>query len=1712
MAKKLEELAKEHEILTQERELILVGIRNIQKRVQMLTEETVEFFASGYGKLAVLEAEFKEVQARIIDFNARNKNDELKIEVTTVQIETDDLICSLQENYLRLQISHGNKMSNVTSQPIISTNIPLPKINIPPFDGKIDEWSNFKGLYDSLVHTNDSLSNIEKFQYLKSYLFGDAASMVANYQLKGELYEIAYKTVNDRYHNKRRLAQLYIDQILDFNKNSNSRSLQGLLITHTTAVNSFKSLGLPDELDYILFHLTLRNLDSSTRKAFERQVSSQMIPTFDSLIKFADETCKTNELLVPIRSEPTQRKPKPLLLTHKKDPWPTRILQAPLPTCIVCQQQHPIYKCPVFNEMHYTKRRDLINSSRRCYRCLGAHFSKNCSSKGTCKVCGRQGHHSLLHKPSSSRSPVPTSSTARDVPSPVTPHTSNDVSALSCEAKRTGEHPVVLLGTAKALIADAVGHYHTVRAVLDSGSQTSAITFSLARKLGLSIHRSSFQVVGISSGVAHVHGTTQCIITSRYEANRQINVSPVVLDTIVNQLPIVKVPRLTIDIGSRPLADEEYFIPASVDLLIGADIYPFVVISSSPLVLPGKPVVIDTIFGGVLVGPVTSSVPLISNITLLSTCPPLDVALKQFWEIEEVSRIPVVNEDDALVEEHFRRTCTRDETGRYEVALPFKQTSQLSSLNNRNSAYRSYISLDHRLAKNDADRACYTSFLEEYLKLGHMVLAPTAVNYLLPHHPVFKTSGNGTKVRVVFNASSPSQQKCSLNDLMSSGPKLQKPLPGLLNNFRKFTVAMCADIRMMYRQIKVRPQDRKYQHIFWRPSESDSLLEFELTTVTYGLTSSPFLAQRVLSQLASDEGSNHPLASQVVHSSIYMDDILTGAPSVPLAKSLQAELVKLLKKGGFELRKWTSSHPDLVENLPAEWRETPISFNSEDSFYKILGLLWDPKGDNFSFHVSKFDTSLTKRNILAYIARIYDPLGFLAPVVFYLKWFLQQLWLLQLEWDDELPADLGANWMGFTSEAHHLSSLIVPRYLGIINEEASLIGFSDASTKGYAAVIYLVTKNQNSWRSSIVASKTKVAPLKSLTIPRLELCGALLLAKLITSSDLNLSGLGVTKTQLYTDSQIVLAWLKTPPHTLNVFVANRVTQILELTSLNNWFYVRSDSNPADCASRGLRPQELINHAQWLTGPAFIRSDRQEPLADCKPLLDPDIPERRKVLVHLHSHTIQPYLLQIMNNFSSFTRLVRVFAYVRRFAKRSPSTSDRQFTVLSTDELELALRALIFIVQRHYFAKEFAHKDGCQSSRLHKYVPYIDNHGLIRVGGRLRNASIADSAKHPYILPKQARLSNLLCDHFHIQFFHAGAQLVQSMLQRKYCIIGARSLIRSRIHKCLRCHKLRAQPLQPLMADLPTARVTPSRPFSHAGTDFAGPFSLKLSGRKNSSVVKCYLCIFVCFATKAVHLEIVSSLSTDAFMATFDRFISRRGLPNTMYSDCGTNFKGAARHLREVTTFLQVNHDQLYDFFAMRTITWKFNPPAAPTFGGLWEAAVKSAKFLLKRILTPSAYTFEEYSTIFTRIEAILNSRPLCRSIDDPSVDYLTPGHFLIGAPLLSPPEHPLVDTKCFRSRWDHIKHLHQYFWKRWKSEYLNTLLHRSKWNRSSEPLKIGDIVFLTGGHSNPLEWPMGKISHLHPGTDGVIRVVTIKTSAGSYRRPVSKLVTLPCDN
>ncbi|EFA08484.1 hypothetical protein TcasGA2_TC006136 [Tribolium castaneum] len=588
-----------------------------------------------------------------------------------------------------------------------------------------------------------------------------------------------------------------------------------------------------------------------------------------------------------------------------------------------------------------------------------------------------------------------------------------------------------------------------------------------------------------------------------------------------------------------------------------------------------------------------------------------------------------------------------------------------------------------------------------------------------------------------------------------------------------------------------------------------------------------------------------------------------------------------------------------------------------------------------------------------------------------------------------------------------------------------------------------------------------------------------------------------------TDSSVVLNWINASPHRWHTFVANRVAKIQELVPSVNWYHVDGKENPADPISRGLTPAHLLNHPIWLTGPSWLFMDEQLwPINSSTNTDEPPLEEKPIVLVTF-SRCVNP-LRQLIDRSSSYSKLRNAVVYVLRFLKILPKGN-----LITLKDLETAELTLVRLVQREHFASDLAllEQNKPCSPKIRALCPFLKD-GVIRVGGRLSNSNLEYDQQHPFLLPKKDHLVDLLIDYFHQRNLHTGPHLTLSLLRQKFWILAARNVVRHRIRNCNYCFKFRPRATFPCMADLPAPRITEAKPFLHSGVDYAGPFYITLTRRRGVKSQKAYLCLFICLVTKALHLEVASDLSTATFINAFKRFLSRRGPCSVLYSDCGTNFIGAKTALDDLSKFVtsQEYHSSIDDELIKRNVVWKFNPPAAPHFGGIWEANIKSVKSHLTKVIGTQILTYEEFTTVITQIEALLNSRPLCTLSSDPNEPLaLTPAHFLTGTPLQSLPIQNLDMSTNLVTRKELLDQILQTYWKRWHMEYLHNLQVRQKWNKPSSPIKVGTVVVLRTDNTPPLHWPLGVVQEVFPGKDGIVRVASVKTPNGLYKRPIVRL-------
>ncbi|CAG9122153.1 unnamed protein product [Plutella xylostella] len=756
---------------------------------------------------------------------------------------------------------------------------------------------------------------------------------------------------------------------------------------------------------------------------------------------------------------------------------------------------------------------------------------------------------------------------------------------------------------------------------------------------------------------------------------------------------------------------------------------------------------------------------------------------------------------------------------------------------------------------------------------------------------------------------------------------------------------------------------------------------------------------------------------------------------------------------------------------------------------KILGLLWDAARDQLAFSTSmcRVPTEVraqtrapTKREALSAVMSIFDPLGLLSHFSITAKILLQDLWRMRLDWDEPLPEEEAATFGRWLRALDELDSLQITRCYDPTQGHRQLHVFCDASEVAYAAAAYWrVEHPDGSIAVTLAAAKSKVAPIKALSIPRLELQAAVIGTRLADMVQRE-HRWKPESVHYWTDSRTVLQWIAKDARRYSPFVAHRLGEIAEYTDAEAWRWVPTAMNVADDATRpNFSPGTSTN--RWFVGPDFLRGPDSEWPAPIQPS------EESAETYASHAVPISPYLPDI-SRISRYETLVRATAVVLAFLDRCRKRAQQ----VELRHIERAERLWVQQVQAESFATEIEclrHGSPISpSSRLFHLSPILED-GVLRLDGRISAATAPPAAKRPIILDGRHLFTTLLVQREHEAAQHANNERVVNNLRQKYHILHLRPTVKRVARSCARCMVTRSMPRTPPIGDLPRARLDPfTRPFSNCGVDYFGPMVVTV-GRRHE---KRWGALFTCLTTRAVHLELVASLSADSAIMALRRMAARRGWPKTIYSDNGTNFRGADAELRAA----YADWEPAFQDEALRHRTeWRFIPPGAPNQGGAWERLVRSVKTALKAVLHQQFPREELLQTLLAEAEHSVNSRPLTHvSVDLRDPEALTPNHFLLGSSEGLPSTGPCQPTDL--RAWRRVQALADSFWRRWVQEYLPTLVPRSSSPSTERNLQVGDLVIVVD-HSLPRNtWPRGRVVATFPGPDGAVRSASVQTKGG----------------
>ncbi|XP_059048555.1 uncharacterized protein LOC131843818 [Achroia grisella] len=1199
--------------------------------------------------------------------------------------------------------------------------------------------------------------------------------------------------------------------------------------------------------------------------------------------------------------------------------------------------------------------------------------------------------------------------------------------------------------------------------------------------LGIDGPANTMWIQGVGAMVKHEHSKTTSVKIKGKHSSTIFKLDQV---RTVDRLDITTQSVVDSDIKEcghlKEIQEELVYHRASPKLLIGQDNWDLIVSREVRAGRRDQPVASYTLLGWVLHGCKTSlsnPVTFCGHLVEKKDDVNIEEMMKNYFKLESLCIEPrkPKNDPEQRALKILERESRRLPNGRYETGLLWREDS-MKIPTNYTEARKRLHNLEKRLDRDENLKIKYNERINNLITSGYAEHAKTPPaedrTWYLPHFPVANPAKPHKPPRLVHDASAKTAG-LSLNDLLLSGPDLLQSLPGVVMRFTQYAYGVSADIKEMFMQVKIKKEDRDALRFLWRGDRREGdPHEYRMTSLIFGATSSPCTALG-----------------------------------------------------------WASNNRNTIDEFIASERDnttesgtnsTAVLIGGSDT-ERALGLLWDINEDIIGFQVNKIKTPQdilenkripTKREALSIIMALFDPLGLISPITTPAKRLLQDTWRYKTGWDESLPEELQPAWSTWLTSLRTVHKIRIPRCYDVTPVVTHhLHTFVDASEEAYAAAVYWLSQRADgTTHVTLAAAKSRVAPLKPVSIPRLELQAALMGARLA--------------------------------HTVAEEHDYEIAK--DTTKKNEWRWVPTHENVADDATRGI-PSEFGPQHRWFNGPSFLHQPENEWPRETRTAISVKGEERERCHVTVTS-TAHAHLPDI-DRFSRWLPLIKWSARVLQFVdlcrpqrnivaatkKRTKKNEKGDVdwrkknnekiitrngrTKITTPSIPVpaqylleAERMWMRACQEDSFGNEILRiKKGSpfnKQDRLTALSTYIDTTGMLRLRGRITATSNVEKyVLNPPVLDGKHRYTRLYIQHIHETMHHGGIEAVVNELRQRLWVVNIRPTVRNVIKGCLVCQIRRKKPASPSTGDLPAARLAHhARPFTYTGLDYFGPIETTVGRHRE----KRYGALFTCMTSRAIHIEVVHTLGTHSAIAALRRFMARRGCPTEIWSDNATCFKAAKKELKAAMAALEEEATN-------RSIAWRYIPPAAPFMGGVWERMVRSVKEALRVTLHERYPTDETLVTLLAEVENTVNSRPLTHvSVTPSDPEALTPTHILIGPN--SHVSNPGVFNKGdmnARHHWRRAQALADEFWRRWVVEYLPLLQHRRKPRGTGVPPKVGDIVIICDPNLPRNTWPRGRIVKTYPGKDNpnTVRVVDITTSNGrTLRRPTKRIVVLPVES
>jgi len=1644
----------------------------------------ISVLQSAADELQVKFRKFEEVCEEILQ--SLDEKDEKYAEITSVLEKKQDDVMIFKGEVARREERKKERSQDTTQELIrsVKASLSVPKADIMKFDGSPKDYAAFMAYLETHVEAviDDSTQRLTMMIQACVGLAHDAVSTLLQCKDRKAAYERGKTVLKELFGSNYQVSRAVIEECTTGPpiKGHDKDGMRKLVVAMTRAEITIQESGDSGDLSAsshlvkiyqrLPKHLQHRWND----KVVELQEKGKR-PQFEHLRKLIEHYVKSQDN--EYASSVSVKKP-----AESKQSAKTVLSINESKMCVICKQDHYLNQCDNFRGMNLKERHEVVMKNQLCRNCLhSGHISTKCKRSSLCKKCPHK-HNDLLHD-DEFKSRGPSGSVASD--STASQSNSSTVGIACVDVVIEGKDSFI-----------------KCKAIVDPKSTCNMCTKRLAKRLQLNTMHFDTNL-NVATGMYNVKGEK---IGETKVYDKDMNDYVVVQDILtMDSIPVAKECIFTNDdlVSFSHLKDVKLPLHSGkdeIDLLIGSGVPKAFHKFEERKGRDDEPYACRLTLGWEVVGSkkheqVSGShsyaVSNVESAFFVSRNNSIDGDIQTVFQTDFADGTLFSEKRGMSVDDYKAQKCVESSMslsdGQFCVGLPWKSDPQnLPSC--KEIVLKRLNSLKKRMCRDETFHKNYSEEMQKYIDQGYLEISTnsdTLLRHYIPHHAVFHPRKGS--IRIVWDCA------LSLNDFLFEGPDLLNAIAEVLIRFRRFPYVVCSDIKKMYLSVKVPESDRGALRILWWKDgnvRSDPA-EYRATVHMYGAKSSGFVANYCVRKLA-DEVTDETV-SQMIKDDFYVDDQVSSFKDEREAAQVVNRVKEVLIQGGFKLTKFVSNSRLVANSLPKDdlIASTEKMFDVPGFKHSVLGVEWEVMSDSLRFPVGvPEETSPSKRSFLSAAAKVFDPLGMMSPATLPLRATLQEK--SHLSWS-ESDADLEQRWQQVCEVMQLLLSMKVPRCyvpqrLSQV-VDVSLHGFCDASNTGYAFVVYVRQVDVSGEVAvSFVIGKSKVVPkfkghIPQATIPKLELNAAAKLVRLVRRVK-DCIDVDASRCVYWCDSMAVLSSIDSTTQRFPVYWSNRLAVIHEFSNEDEWRFVPTKKNPADVGSRGVSAKKFTKDMEfWIYGPEFLKQDENQwPIVE-KPKPVPEI-----VLATAESHAKHSLLSKVIEYYSDLSKLVKVIARLIRFM-RATKRQDRQ--PLSVEDLKQSLMSLIRYEQQSIV-----------KSSIKRLRPISDCLGVLRVQSRLCQAKhLSDDVKFPIILPKNSHLTDLIIGKEHHVSAHAGPRHVLVQLRQKYWVIDGIKSVKRVVSQCRKCREENARSLQQQMSCLPDERITPSYPFQCVGLDYFGPFYCKVGRRR----FKRYGCIFVCMASRAVHLECVNSLESSAFLCALMRFVSRRGMPSVIYSDNATNFRGSQDEIKEIRA---KNEESLCDFALNKGIEWKFHPPLGSHHGGHYERLIRSVRRTLRGVTSEQEMSDDNLSTVLCEVEKVLNDRPITALSNDPNDELpLTPNLVLLlrGNSCQSMFSENYNGPKLYHKQ---AQFMADVFWKRWLREYVPMLQTRQKWLDPKRSLKVGDLVLMTGEGYQRGQWPIAKVIEVCKEKDNLVRTVIVKCKSGTKERPVTKLALL----